>query len=324
VTRAAAAAAALVALTVSAASKAHDALPLAIALDQVTVEDYTVRMRVPPAAAGQAPQLAVGKPCAMTRRQGETATIRCPSGTPPSALELTYGSPARPVPIVVRLSYLGQEPRTIAAAPGTTRVQLPSRETAPSVFSGYFVAGLEHIAGGFDHLLFLLCLMLIAGTPRRILLTVTGFTLGHALTISLAALGAIRIHSGLVEVLIALSIVFVAAEIARNRRTTLTWRYPALVATLFGLLHGLGFAGALREIGLPEAWVPVSLAAFNLGIEAGQVVFAVTLLALAWLARRVVPRLPRSVRPALSPSAVAAWPIGLIAGTWFFIRASSL
>ena len=147
----------------------------------------------------------------------------------------------------------------------------------------YTAFGIEHILGGMDHLLFIACLVLIAGTGRRILITITGFTLAHSITLTLAALGLVRLPIPPIEAVIALSIVFLAREIALQRRDTLTWRYPIAVSASFGLLHGFGFASALAEVGLPQTEVPAALLAFNVGVEIGQILFVGVIIASVWI-----------------------------------------
>jgi len=177
--------------------------------------------------------------------------------------------------------------------------QIPPRETATGVAKSYFSLGVRHILTGYDHLLFLACLLFIAGSWKRILVTVTGFTLAHSFTLALSALGYLNVPVPAVEAVIALSILFVATEIARGPRNTLTWRYPIVVAASFGLLHGLGFAAALSETGLPQTEVTAALLFFNIGVEAGQVmaIAAAMLLGiamnrleyLAWMSRLYQP-----------------------------------
>jgi hydrogenase/urease accessory protein HupE len=137
------------------------------------------------------------------------------------------------------------------------------------VASAYLVLGVEHILTGFDHLLFVIGLLFLVGFRRQLIGTITAFTLAHSITLALSALGWLTLRPPPVEACIALSIMLVAAEALHNRET-LSRRWPALVAFLFGLVHGLGFAGALKEIGLPQAHLFVALLTFNLGVEAGQ------------------------------------------------------
>ena len=175
------------------------------------------------------------------------------------------------------------------------------------IASAYGVLGVEHILSGFDHLLFVLALLFLVGFNRQLLWTITAFTVAHSVTLALSALGWLTLRSPPVEATIALSIVLVAAE-ALHQRRTLARRWPALVAFLFGLVHGLGFAGALKEIGLPENHLPVALLTFNGGVELGQL-FVV---ALAYALYRAFARWP-TLEWARTP---ALYAIGAIAAYW--------
>ena len=165
-------------------------------------------------------------------------------------------------------------------SPDVTVWQIPEKEQTWKVIKEYTGLGIEHILKGYDHLLFIVCLVLLAGTFKRILITITGFTIAHSITLALAALGVINVSVAPVEASIALSIVFVAMELARNRRDTLTWRYPIAVSSTFGLLHGFGFAAVLNDIGLPQTEIPAALLFFNIGVELGQLLFVVASIAL--------------------------------------------
>ena len=169
-----------------------------------------------------------------------------------------------------------------------------TRGGAAATLGFYFNLGVEHILTGWDHLLFVTCLMILASGWRRLIWTITAFTAAHSLTLALAVLGWVRVTSAPVELVIALSVVFLAAEILRTGQETdsLTRRAPWIAAFTFGLLHGLGFAGALSEIGLPPGQTPLALLGFNLGVEAGQLVFAVGLLGILALSRRFGARAP--------------------------------
>ena len=151
------------------------------------------------------------------------------------------------------------------------------------VVKTYLTFGVEHILEGFDHLLFVACLIFIAGKWRRIIVTITGFTLAHSVTLTLAGLELVRLPIPPIEAVIALSIVFLAREITLYRRDTLTWRYPIAVSATFGLLHGFGFASALTDIGLPQTEIPAALLAFNVGVEIGQLIFVTAVLLTVWL-----------------------------------------
>jgi hydrogenase/urease accessory protein HupE len=158
----------------------------------------------------------------------------------------------------------------------------------------YLVLGVGHILGGVDHLLFVLALLLIVRGGRRIFLTVTAFTVAHSITLVAATLGWVHVPGPPVEAMIALSIVFVAAECVQGLRGRpgLTARAPWVVAFSFGLLHGFGFAGALAEVGLPQKAIPVALMMFNVGVEIGQLFFVSFLLGLGWILARLPLRIP--------------------------------
>lgn len=141
----------------------------------------------------------------------------------------------------------------------------------------YIELGIEHILIGLDHLLFVACLVYISGTRRKLLYTITGFTVAHSITLFLSATGLFVIPIQPVEAVIALSIVFLAWEIAKNRTQSLSLRFPVLVSSSFGLLHGFGFAAVLSEIGLPVAEKSLALLSFNIGVEIGQLLFVFAL-----------------------------------------------
>ena len=184
---------------------------------------------------------------------------------------------------VERLDGTSQVERLLPADPSF--VVQPAEGRAEIAWA-YFVLGVEHILGGIDHLLFVLALLLIVRGGRRIILTVTAFTVAHSITLVAATLGWLSVPGAPVEAIIALSIVFVAAEVIHSRqgRPGLTERAPWIVAFSFGLLHGLGFAGALAEVGLPQIAIPIALLMFNVGVEIGQLLFVVAVLAFGALA----------------------------------------
>jgi hydrogenase/urease accessory protein HupE len=183
------------------------------------------------------------------------------------------------------------------------------------IASAYTVLGIEHILTGIDHLLFVVGLLLLVGFNRRLVGTITAFTLAHSLTLASSALGWLALRPPPVEATIALSIVLVAAE-ALHRRDTLARRWPALVAFLFGLVHGLGFAGALKEIGLPESHLLVALLTFNVGVEIGQLLTVGTAM-LLWRAAARWPQLARA-RTAL------LYAIGALAAYWSWLRVAAI
>jgi hydrogenase/urease accessory protein HupE len=193
---------------------------------------------------------------------------------------------------------------------------IPETGRPEGVLTGYIRLGFDHIVTGLDHLLFVFGLLLLATSTRLLVETITAFTIGHSITLSLAALEIAEVPSGPVEVLIAVSILLLAVELARGPRAspTLLRRYPWLMAFAFGLLHGLGFAGALREIGLPQDDIPLALFSFNVGIEAGQLAFVFAVLVLGFLLRGVLERLPAwSER-------IPVYGIGCLAAYWVLDR----
>ncbi len=183
----------------------------------------------------------------------------------------------------------------------------------------YLVLGVEHILGGIDHLLFVLALLLVVRGSWRIVATITAFTVAHSITLVAATVGWVHVPGPPVEAIIALSIVFVAAEVVHGQRgrAGLTARAPWVVAFSFGLLHGLGFAGALAEVGLPQTAIPVALFMFNVGVELGQLAFVAAVLAIGALLRRFV------AARAASMTAAAAYVIGSVAAFWTVERIAS-
>ena len=179
----------------------------------------------------------------------------------------------------------------------------------------YLLLGVEHILSGIDHLMFVASLLFLVGFRRQLIWTITAFTLAHSLTLASAALGLLTLRSAPVEATIALSIVLVAAE-ALHRRETLARRLPALVAFLFGLVHGLGFAGALKDIGLPQNHLTTALLTFNVGVEIGQLLAV----AVAWALWRVL----RDTRVAVRSRVPLLYGIGSMAACWSWMRIAAI
>ena len=198
---------------------------------------------------------------------------------------------------------------------------VPAREHGVGLANRYVALGVEHILSGYDHLLFVFGLLLLAAGRRALVATITAFTLGHSVTLTLAALGVARVPSAPIEVLIAFSIFVLAVELARpdpSGDSTLMRRRPWLMALGFGFLHGLGFAGTLRAAGLPPQAIPLALLGFNVGIEIGQLVFVLTVLLLTALARPVLRRFPAWTR------ALPVYAMGSLAAFWMIERARPL
>ena len=202
--------------------------------------------------------------------------------------------------------------------PAAPSFVLPPEQGAAGVATGYLALGIGHLLTGWDHLAFVLGLVLLVGGWGRLLGTVTAFTLGHSLTLSLAALGVVRLPPGPIEAAIALSILALAVELARRDRPTPLGRRPWLMAAGFGLLHGLGFAGALAEVGLPAREIPLALLAFNAGIELAQIGFILAVLGLGLALAPLLRRLP------VWTAAVPTYLIGTLAAFWMFERLAGL
>ena len=211
----------------------------------------------------------------------------CPGGLVGQRIAVD-GLSATRTDVLVRVAHLGGVVQTTRLTPETPAFEVAAVPTAGEVSSTYFGLGVEHILLGIDHLLFVLGLLLLVGNWRRLIVTVTAFTVAHSITLAAATLGFVHVPQAPVEAVIALSVMFVAAEILRaaHGRTSLTARVPWVVAFVFGLLHGLGFAGALREVGLPQTDIPLALLFFNIGVEVGQLAFIAAVVAvLAVIAR---------------------------------------
>jgi hydrogenase/urease accessory protein HupE len=218
--------------------------------------------------------------------------------------------------ILVRVTPLGrpvQALRLTADAPMATIIAKPGRW---QVAQTYFVIGVEHILTGYDHLLFVVSLVLLLSGFWTIAKAVTAFTLAHSITLIGTTLGLFGLPQAPVEAVIALSIMFLAVEIIKQRpgEDRLSVRLPWLVAFIFGLLHGFGFAGALREVGLPESDVPTALLTFNIGVEAGQLLIVLATMAMVALLRRFAEGYSETVVK------FASYAIGITASYWFIAR----
>src|SRR5262249_10071309 len=181
---------------------------------------------------------------------------------------------------------------TMLVHPSQPWVELAGPQRWWEVALSYLRLGVEHIWGGIDHLLFILALMILVKGTRRLIATVTAFTVAHSITLAGATLGFVHVPRQPIEAAIALSIVFVACEIVHAHEGRLGWteRWPWIVAFTFGLLRGFGFAGALSEVGLPQTAIPVALLFFNVGVEIGQLLFIAVILSIIALARWLVRR----------------------------------
>lgn len=299
----------------------HDSRPLYVEVEQLSEQSYLLAWKVPSSVtANHLPQLQLSHECEITspsnaqvQRYQNQVMYRCGGDRVPRHLLIHYPQGNPSLSTIVRVQRVQRAVEVIHSPAGIKTITLQGANRPSDTILQYAQFGMRHIAGGYDHLLFVACLVLLAGSWRRILWAVTGFTLAHSVTLALATLDVWRLPLIPTEAVIALSILFLASEMWRENKQTLAWRYPILVASVFGLLHGFGFATVLNDIGLPEGEAFVALLAFNLGVEFGQLVFvAILLVCLAALARL------RARSAELRR--LVTYPIGTIASFWFWQR----
>ena len=227
--------------------------------------------------------------------------------------------------ILVQLQWLDESTSTTRLIPASPSHVIPQAATRLKVAGTYFLFGIEHILEGLDHLFFVLALLIIVRSIRLLVLTITAFTLAHSVTLALATLDILSVPQQPVEAVIALSIVFLACEIQtsstakpRTAELHMVETRPWLVAASFGLLHGLGFANALQAVGLPDNAIPTALVFFNLGVEAGQLVFIGFILLMTYLVKRLL-----SQQYLEWGKTTLVYGIGGIASFWIFERISA-
>jgi hydrogenase/urease accessory protein HupE len=257
----------------------------------------------------------------------ERRTIRRDGGLIGRAVSIE-GLSATSTDVLVRVESLAGATQTERLSPTRTAFVIQATPGAGEVAATYLRLGIEHILFGFDHLLFVLALVILVREWRRVAVTVTAFTIAHSITLAAATLGFVNVPGPPVEATIALSIMLVAVEIlnARRGKPSFTARLPWVVAFSFGLLHGFGFAGALAEIGLPQHAIPVALLFFNVGVEIGQLVFVAAVLSLIWLLRHAASQLLEAalVRRAFDRlDATIAYGIGVVAAYWLIERTTA-
>jgi hydrogenase/urease accessory protein HupE len=206
-------------------------------------------------------------------------SLKCAGGLKDSAISIE-GLNNTLTDVLVRVTHAGGTTQTVRLTPDNTVFTVSGEPSSMEVVTTYLMLGIEHILGGIDHLLFVFALLLIVQGWKRLVGTITAFTAAHSITLAAATLGYVNVPQAPVEAVIALSILFLATEIIhlQQGRIGLTQRYPWIVAFIFGLLHGFGFAGALTEIGLPQSDIPLALLFFNVGVEVGQLIFVGTVL----------------------------------------------
>jgi hypothetical protein len=321
----------MVTVLVGGVCRAHELRPAYLELRQVEPDRFDVLWKVP--ARGDlrlALYVRFSSECEEIPHQRvvhhtdeshiERWQMRCPRDL--AGQEITVAGLASTLTdVLVRLQWSDGRTQTIrldAAQPSFTVEAIPN-SSIPSwyqVAGVYTRLGIEHIVLGIDHLLFVLGLLLIVRTAGMLLKTITAFTVAHSITLALAVFGVVNVPPRPVNAAIALSIVFLGAEIlhARQGHQGLSVRFPWIVAFAFGLLHGLGFAGALTGLGLPASDIPLALLFFNVGVEIGQVLFVLFFLALSWAFLTLEVKWPRWSEP------LPAYTIGTLATYWFLGR----
>jgi len=291
---------------------AHEMSIAEMELRQVSPSEFLLQWT----ASGNRPASEVLKPIWPDGCQIESNLLRCGEAGLQGSLSIE-GVGKLYSAAMVKVFWMDGQSRVYTVTAGQPTVRMFGAADDPrgmgEIAQAYTLLGIEHILSGLDHLLFVIALLFLVGFNKKLIWTITAFTAAHSLTLALSALGIITLRTSPVEATIALSIVLVASE-ALNKELTLSRRWPAVVAFMFGLAHGLGFAGALKEIGLPQNHLSVALLTFNVGVEIGQLV----VVGLAYLLFRVVraqPNLTRARAPVLYAvgSVAAFWSIGRMA-----------
>lgn len=334
--RASLGAAALLRASLAAAALLAPALALAHAFDPVALHiregaSGTEVVWKIPAALGESPELRPVLPAScrpvtdaivepVPQGMVERQVVDCEGGLAGTTVRIE-GTTEVPTDVVARVELADGRSISAVLREGDRELVIPAAEVAGAVTSTYLRLGVRHILSGFDHLLFVLGLLLIVGNGWSLVRTVTAFTVAHSITLALAVLDVVHLPSAAVEATIALSILLLAVELARppDAPKTLTARFPWVVAFAFGLLHGFGFAGALADVGLPPGDVPLALLFFNLGVEAGQLLFVGALVGLAVALRRL-----RAGRLLDVWQRAAPWGIGGLAAFWCIQRVTTI
>jgi hydrogenase/urease accessory protein HupE len=310
-------------LALASVAESHEARPLYVHIDEQQALVFAVRALVPDSVPDlNVPSVVMPVDCSPLPPEsagaGATSHValqiyRCEEPLFGKRIDIAFPAFNPSLSSLLELETLSGVTYAGVLGPGDRSWRVPRIESVGQVLLRYTELGIGHILFGYDHLLFLVCLVIIAQTTRRIVFVVTGFTIAHSITLIATTFGLVSPPVGIVEVMIALSIVFAASEVARNRADTLIWRYPIVFSSLFGLLHGFGFAGALQDIGLPQTHLIQALLFFNLGVEAGQL-SVIAAGALIWHSIRRSGANLSSLRPA------TAYTAGILAAFWTLDR----
>lgn len=309
---------------------AHESRPLYIQLTETAAGNYQLQWKSPPSVpASNVPAVTMSEGCRQVGPEGmpgssagmlRRTTYRCSGGVAGEHLSIAYPRTNPALSTLVGFHGARGERHLAVLAPDETTWTVPGPETMSSVAWQYTFLGIEHIWIGIDHLLFLACLLWIARTWTRVLITITGFTLAHSATLIASALGLVRVPVAPIEAAIALSIVFLASEIARGSQQTLSWRYPVVISSSFGLLHGFGFAAALSDVGLPQVELLTGLLSFNIGVEIGQIIFACVVFGLIQLLQQ---RWFRDIKHVTACRTAIAYGVGAWSSYWLIERCAA-
>ncbi len=320
--------------SVATTAYAHDYRPLLVRVSEESGGRYTLSWQPSPILKAQDQPLVelVGAGCLPDSKEKlisnlSKVTYRCADLSAPLRVEITYPNDNPSLPTLLNLTRADGSVTRMTGSPGSRSITLSEAQPESLRAQSYALIGFDHILRGIDHLIFLSFLWLITGTGWVLFRALTGFTLGHSATLALASTGVATPSAPFIESMIALSIVLMAAESLKSDRITLTLRYPVMVSTLFGLLHGFGFAGYLREVGLPKNEELWALLMFNIGVELGQIAFVIAVLMVGVMIKKATPLLIPTNSPLIAASSkerfrtTAAYAGGIVATYWFMERA---
>ena len=318
--------------TLSLMAFAHEVRPAYLELRQTAPETYDALWKVPGQGdlrLGLYVELPTGctnvsepRGSMVNNAYSERWTVKCPGGLSGGTIHIA-GLSATATDVLVRLERLDGSTQVTRLTPSSPSFVVAKAASAVGVARTYTLLGVEHILSGIDHLLFVLALIIITRGGWKLVKTVTAFTVSHSITLTLATLGYVHVPQRPVEAVIALSIVFVSAEILRGRQGYLgiTARAPWIVALLFGLMHGLGFASGLKDAGLPDGHIPIALLFFSIGVEAGHFLFIGCVLALTAVILRAATKLtPLNQQRFAILQIVPPYAIGSVAMFWVIQR----
>ena len=309
-------------------ASAHELRPAYLELRQTAVDQFSVLWKVP--ALGdlrlglyvRLPEICRPKAKSVKAMEGgallERWNVTCGDGLKGQAITID-GLRATVTDVLARIEYRDGTTEIARLTPKSPIFIVTGTQTRFELAATYFRLGVDHILTGLDHLLFVFALILLIGDRWLLVKTVTAFTIAHSITLAGAALGYFSLPQKPVEATIALSIAFLARELIKLQpgERRLSEQFPWMVAFAFGLLHGFGFAGALKEIGLPQIDVPLALFTFNLGVEAGQLMFVAVVL-IGFKALGVL--FPAPIAPVRY---TVVYLIGIVSVMWLIERLSS-